>query len=229
MLLASSSHEITTLTLVAALCTTIVLLGHCNLGFCGLLLDAAEEEEQLQAVSSLFFATAKSFSALPGGESALCTVTEPESMSVTGTNGPKWSQKSITLPRKIRGCHLVTREIVKEILEELQQFKCGLAHFFLRHTSASLTINENYDSDVQEDTETFLNRIVPEGRSAPWKHTLEGPDDMPAHIKSSMFGCSLTIPITDGELNLGRWQGIWLCEHRDVATPRSIVVTLNGI
>ncbi|KAI4389677.1 hypothetical protein MLD38_001878 [Melastoma candidum] len=150
-------------------------------------------------------------------------------MSAAGTNGPKWAQKTITLPRQSRGCHLVSREIVKEIEEELSQFKCGLAHFFLRHTSASLTINENYDSDVREDTETFLNRIVPEGRSAPWKHTLEGPDDMPAHIKSSMFGCSLTIPITDGKLNLGRWQGIWLCEHRDVATPRSIVVTLNGI
>lgn len=99
----------------------------------------------------------------------------------------------------------------------------------VQHTSASLTINENYDSDVQADTETFLNKIVPEGRSAPWKHTMEGPDDMPAHIKSSMFGCALTIPITDGHLNLGTWQGIWLCEHRDHASARKIVVTLNGI
>ncbi|KAJ9541968.1 hypothetical protein OSB04_028474 [Centaurea solstitialis] len=120
-------------------------------------------------------------------------------------------------------------KILKEIREDLSGFKCGLANLFLQHTSASLTINENYDSDVRADTETFLNRVVPEGRSAPWKHTLEGPDDMPAHIKSSMFGCALTIPITDGQLNMGTWQGIWLCEHRDAPTARKVVVTLNGI
>ncbi|KAH7850206.1 hypothetical protein Vadar_029228 [Vaccinium darrowii] len=119
--------------------------------------------------------------------------------------------------------------ILKAIELDLSGFKCGLAHLFLQHTSASLTINENYDSDVRDDTETFLNRIVPEGSSAPWKHTLEGPDDMPAHIKSSMFGCSLTIPITNGQLNMGTWQGIWLCEHRDYPTARRVVVTLNGI
>ncbi|KAE8656494.1 UPF0047 protein C4A8.02c [Hibiscus syriacus] len=105
-----------------------------------------------------------------------------------------------------RGCHLVTSQILKEIRPDLSEFKCGLAHLFLQHTSASLTINENYDSDVREDTETFLNKIVPEERSAPWKHTLEGPDGMPAHIKSSMFGCALTVPITDGKLNMGTWQ-----------------------
>uniref|UniRef100_A0A453NPH8 Secondary thiamine-phosphate synthase enzyme n=1 Tax=Aegilops tauschii subsp. strangulata TaxID=200361 RepID=A0A453NPH8_AEGTS len=120
-------------------------------------------------------------------------------------------------------------QVLREIEGDLSGFKCGLAHLFLQHTSASLTINENYDSDVQADTETFLNKIVPEGRSAPWKHTMEGPDDMPAHIKSSMFGCALAIPITDGHLNLGTWQGIWLCEHRDHASARKIVVTLNGI
>ncbi|KAB1203484.1 UPF0047 protein C4A8.02c [Morella rubra] len=122
-----------------------------------------------------------------------------------------------------------TSRITKEIAQDLSEFKCGLAHLFLQHTSASLTINENYDSDVREDTETFLNKIVPEGRSAPWKHTIEGPDDMPAHIKSSLFGCTLTVPITNGQLNMGTWQGIWLCEHRDNATPRKVVVTLNGI
>ncbi|KAH6834902.1 secondary thiamine-phosphate synthase enzyme [Perilla frutescens var. hirtella] len=142
---------------------------------------------------------------------------------------PKWAQKTIILPAQSRGCHLVTFKILREIAQDLSGFKCGLAHFFLQHTSASLTVNENYDSDVRDDTETFLNRIVPEGSSAPWKHTMEGPDDMPAHIKSSMFGCSLTIPITDGKLNMGTWQGIWLCEHRDEATPRRVVVTLNGI
>ncbi|XP_039121033.1 UPF0047 protein YjbQ [Dioscorea cayenensis subsp. rotundata] len=141
----------------------------------------------------------------------------------------KWAQKTVVFPPQKRGCHLVTPKILREIEQDLSEFKCGLAHLFLQHTSASLTINENYDSDVQEDTETFLSRVVPEGRSAPWKHTLEGPDDMPAHIKSSMFGCALTIPITDGRLNMGTWQGIWLCEHRDHATARKIVVTLNGI
>ncbi|XP_058220444.1 uncharacterized protein LOC131330758 [Rhododendron vialii] len=142
---------------------------------------------------------------------------------------PKWAQKTITLPPHKRGCHLITPKILKEIGQDLSGFKCGLAHLFLQHTSASLTINENYDSDVRDDTETFLNRVVPEGSAAPWKHTLEGPDDMPAHIKSSMFGCTLTIPITNGQLNMGTWQGIWLCEHRDNPTARRVVVTLNGI
>ncbi|KAL9660078.1 hypothetical protein QQ045_024889 [Rhodiola kirilowii] len=141
----------------------------------------------------------------------------------------KWAQKTITIHPPKRGCHLITPKIVKEIENDLSGFKCGLAHLFLQHTSASLTINENYDSDVRDDTETFLNKIVPEGRSAPWKHTMEGPDDMPAHIKSSMFGNQLTIPITNGKLNLGTWQGLWLCEHRDSPTPRKVVVTLNGI
>ncbi|KAK7251984.1 hypothetical protein RIF29_35634 [Crotalaria pallida] len=147
----------------------------------------------------------------------------------TMATAPKWAQKTITLPPHRRGCHLVTSKIVKEIEHDLSGFNCGLAHLFLQHTSASLTINENYDSDVRDDTETFLNRVVPEGSSAPWKHTLEGPDDMPAHIKSSMFGCALTIPITNGKLNMGTWQGIWLCEHRDHPTSRRVVVTLNGI
>ncbi|KAL9144242.1 hypothetical protein ABFS82_14G284500 [Erythranthe guttata] len=150
------------------------------------------------------------------------------SPSSVGT-APKWAQMTVTIPAQRRGCHLITSKILRDIGQDLSGFKCGLAHFFLQHTSASLTVNENYDTDVRADTETFLNKVVPEGRSAPWKHTLEGPDDMPAHIKSSMFGCSLTIPITDGKLNMGTWQGIWLCEHRDAATPRKVVITLNGI
>ncbi|KAL4197990.1 hypothetical protein AMTRI_Chr03g43650 [Amborella trichopoda] len=124
------------------------------------------------------------------------------------TMASKWAQKTVVLPRQKRGCHLVTSKIVKDIEQDLSGFRCGLAHFFLQHTSASLTINENYDSDVRHDMETFLNRVVPEGRSAPWSHTMEGPDDMPAHVKSSMFGCSLTIPITDGRLNMGTWQDL---------------------
>ncbi|KAE9598721.1 hypothetical protein Lal_00022571 [Lupinus albus] len=155
------------------------------------------------------------------------TVNDPSSIAAVPV--PKWSQKTIILPPLKRGCHLITSKIVKEIQPDLSAFQCGLAHFFLHHTSASLTINENYDYDVRDDTETFLNRIVPEGPSAPWKHTLEGPDDMPAHIKSSMFGCALMIPISTGKLNMGTWQGIWLCEHRDYPTARTLVVTLNGI
>eukprot|EP00249_Psilotum_nudum_P010202 c22400_g1_i1 orf=166-729(+) len=141
----------------------------------------------------------------------------------------KWAQRTIVLPPHRRGCHLVTSKILHDIESDLSTFKVGIAHFFLQHTSASLTINENYDSDVLKDTETFLNKVVPEGNSAPWKHTLEGPDDMPAHIKSSMFGCSLTLPITNGHLNLGTWQGIWMCEHRDHGGSRKIVVTMTGI
>ncbi|KAK3018197.1 hypothetical protein RJ639_002890 [Escallonia herrerae] len=157
------------------------------------------------------------------------TFNDPSDSKMAAATAPKWAQKTITLPPQRRGCHLVTPKILKEIGQDLSGFKCGLAHLFLQHTSASLTMNENYDSDVRDDTETFLNRIVPEGRSAPWRHTLEGPDDMPAHIKSSMFGCTLTIPITNGQLNMGTWQGIWLCEHRDAATPRNVVITLSGI
>ncbi|CAJ2650295.1 unnamed protein product [Trifolium pratense] len=136
-------------------------------------------------------------------KSQLPTVKTKESMATS--TAPKWAQKTISLPPYKRGCHLVTPKIAKEIEQDLSGFKCGLAHLFLQHTSASLTINENYDTDVRDDTETFLNRIVPEGPSAPWRHTLEGHDDMPAHIKSSMFGCALTIPITDGRLNMGTW------------------------
>ncbi|OWM85969.1 UPF0047 protein C4A8.02c [Punica granatum] len=183
----------------------------------------------MQSSTVFFAAKPLSSPAPPVRVRAVFTNPTTDQNSMAAASGPKWAQKTIKLPPLRRGCHLVTSKIVKEIGEDLSEFKCGLAHLFLHHTSASLTINENYDSDVRDDTETFLNKIVPEGRSAPWKHTLEGPDDMPAHIKSSMFGCSLTIPITDGKLNMGTWQGIWLCEHRDVATSRTVVVTMNGI
>ncbi|XP_062178789.1 uncharacterized protein LOC133883470 [Phragmites australis] len=158
-----------------------------------------------------------------------CEVASSSAPSAAGPLAARWAQRTVVIPPQRRGCHLITPKIINEIRNDLAEFKCGLAHLFLQHTSASLTINENYDSDVQADTETFLSRIVPEGPSAPWRHTIEGPDDMPAHIKSSMFGCALTIPITDGRLNMGTWQGIWLCEHRDYATPRKIVITLSGI
>ncbi|CAI5472523.1 unnamed protein product [Closterium sp. Yama58-4] len=126
-----------------------------------------------------------------------------------------WRQKTISLPAFNRGCHLVTPHVVKQVEGDLAAFKCGLAHIFsecpsVQHTSASLTINENCDRDVRHDMETYLSSHVPEGPKAPWRHTDEGYDDMPAHVKASLFGSSVTIPITDGRLNLGTWQGIWL-------------------
>lgn len=137
-----------------------------------------------------------------------------------------WEQKSIRLGPYPRGFHLITQQVERAI-PELSQVRIGWLQLFLQHTSASLTINENADPDVRVDFEMALNRIVPE--SLPYIHTIEGPDDMPAHIKSSMLGASLLIPIQDGRLALGTWQGIYLCEHRDAATPRSIVLTMQGI
>eukprot|EP00884_Botryococcus_braunii_P011473 jgi/Botrbrau1/20326/Bobra.0006s0008.1 len=114
------------------------------------------------------------------------------------------------------------------ISPELSKIECGLCNIFLLHTSASLTINENADSDVRKDMEQYLSKAVPEGGKAGWRHDAEGDDDMPAHVKSSMFGCSLTIPITRGRLNMGMWQGIWLCEHRNQPSSRRVVITLQG-
>ncbi|CAK0785582.1 hypothetical protein CVIRNUC_008792 [Coccomyxa viridis] len=139
-----------------------------------------------------------------------------------------WEQCEVSLKPKPRGCHLVTSEVTKHLEGLLRKYRVGLCNVFLQHTSASLTINENADPDVRHDMETFLNTTVPEGRKAPWIHTAEGDDDMPAHAKSSMFGCSLDIPISNGRLNLGTWQGIYLCEHRDRASSRRIVVTCHG-
>ncbi len=120
---------------------------------------------------------------------------------------------------------MITRWVV-DAIPELASVRVGLLHVFIQHTSASLTINENADPDVRVDFETALNHIVPE--DLPYVHTIEGPDDMPAHVKSSLMGAGLTIPIKDGELCMGTWQGIYLCEHRDRASSRHIVLTLMG-
>ena len=125
-----------------------------------------------------------------------------------------------------RGFHLVTRLIEKEV-PEMMEIEHGLLHVFIQHTSASLTVNENADPTVREDFESHFDRAVPE--NAPfYRHTAEGPDDMPAHIKASLMGASVTVPITSGRLNLGTWQGIYLCEHRDRGGPRRLVVTAIG-
>jgi secondary thiamine-phosphate synthase enzyme len=137
-----------------------------------------------------------------------------------------WDQKLFTIS-KSRGCHLVTSEILKNV-PEIKNYKTGIFHLFLKHTSASICLNENYDKDVQLDMEDSLNRIVPENNKL-YRHTIEGSDDMPAHVKSALIGTSLTIPIRDGKLELGTWQGIWLLEHRDGMNTRTLVATLNGI
>ncbi len=135
-------------------------------------------------------------------------------------------QKEITLKPSARGFHLITHEIINQV-PEIADVKTGIASIFIKHTSASLTINENVSADVLRDMERHFNKIVPE--DAPYyEHTYEGADDMPAHLKSSMLGQSLTIPITNGVLNLGTWQGIYLGEHRDYGGPRNIVITIIG-
>lgn len=135
-------------------------------------------------------------------------------------------QYTVTLRPRDRGCHLITREL-EATLSELARFERGIAHIFIQHTSASLTLNENADPTVRGDFERWFDDAVPE--DAPyWRHTTEGSDDMPAHIKASLMGSSLTVPVTDGRLNLGTWQGIYLCEHRDRAGSRHLVVTIWG-
>lgn len=138
----------------------------------------------------------------------------------------KWHQKEISLEPRGRGFHLITDEVVNQ-LPDLKEIKTGLMHILIKHTSASITLNENYDPDVRSDMEKYFNRTVKENE--PWyEHNSEGADDMPAHIKSTLIGNSITIPITNGKLNLGTWQGIYLCEHRNHAGNRKIVVTIFG-
>jgi len=138
-----------------------------------------------------------------------------------------WLQQEIQLSAKARGFHLITGEILRQ-LPQLKQIQTGLAHIFIQHTSASLTVNENADPTVRSDFEAVFNRLVPEGESY-YRHTLEGDDDLPAHIKASLLGPSVTLPVTDGAFNLGTWQGIYLCEHRDHGGPRRLLVTLQGV
>jgi secondary thiamine-phosphate synthase enzyme len=137
-----------------------------------------------------------------------------------------WSQREITLSARARGFHLVTREIL-EALPDLAELRVGLLHLLIQHTSASLALNENAAPDVRRDFESWSNEVVPE-RAPYWTHTLEGADDMPAHIKAAVFGPSLTLPISDGRLALGTWQGIYLCEHRNRGGSRSLVATISG-
>ena len=136
-----------------------------------------------------------------------------------------WVQRKITIPAQRRGFHLITSLIEHEI-EELGQIDIGVLHVFIQHTSASLTINENADPDVQVDLESSISAIAPE--NFPYIHTMEGPDDMPAHVKASLLGASVSVPINNGCLLLGTWQGIYLAEHRDRASSRNLILTLQG-
>ena len=138
-----------------------------------------------------------------------------------------WLQKEIVLQPRAHGFHLITDEVLRQI-PEITRYRVGIAHIFIKHTSASLAINESYDPEVRVDMASHFNQLVPE--NAPhYTHTYEGPDDMPAHIKSVLIGCSLSIPITRGQLNLGTWQGIYLCEHRKRGGARRVIITLNGL
>ena len=135
-------------------------------------------------------------------------------------------QKELKLAPRSRGFHLITDEVMDNF-PEISEITTGILQVFIKHTSASLTINENADPTVREDLESYFNRMVPENQSY-FRHTSEGPDDMPAHIKASIMGTSIQIPITGGKLNKGIWQGIYLCEHRNNAAPRKIVITAFG-
>ena len=137
-----------------------------------------------------------------------------------------WQQKEISLSQLSRGFHIITDQVIKQIPEIINISK-GLLHIFIKHTSASLTINESADPTVRHDFETYFNKTVPD--NAPeYLHKSEGPDDMPAHLKSSILGSSISIPILDGELNLGTWQSIYLCEHRNYGGNRNLVLTIQG-
>lgn len=138
---------------------------------------------------------------------------------------PTWRQKLLSLPASPRGLHLITSTVVQNT-PDLAQCRVGLLHIFIQHTSASLMINENADPDVPGDLLRVLETLAPE--DFPYQHTLEGPDDMPAHVKSALLGSSLSIPVSDGKLCLGTWQGIYLCEHRNRGGSRKLMLTLNG-
>ena len=137
-----------------------------------------------------------------------------------------WMQKNISIKSISRGFHIITDQVTDQI-PEIKTIKIGILHLFIKHTSASLTINENADKTVRNDFEKHFNEMVPENQSY-YQHTYEGPDDMPAHLKASILGSSISIPISNGRLNMGTWQGIYLCEHRNNAFQRKMVATIQG-
>ena len=137
-----------------------------------------------------------------------------------------WLQKNILVGPCSRGFHIITDLIINEV-PEIEKINIGVLHLFIKHTSASLTLNENADQTVRQDFESHFNELVPENQSY-YQHTFEGPDDMPSHLKASILGASVSVPISDGQLNLGTWQGIYLCEHRNKAYERKMIATIQG-
>ena len=137
-----------------------------------------------------------------------------------------WLQKNIQIGPCSRGFHIITNHIINNV-PEIEKINIGVLHLFIKHTSASLTLNENSDQTVRKDFENHFNELVPENQPY-YQHTFEGPDDMPAHLKTSILGSSVSVPISNGQLNLGTWQGIYLCEHRNKAYERKIVITIQG-
>lgn len=137
-----------------------------------------------------------------------------------------WIQREIRLKHRPRGFHLITDEVLEQV-REIRQLRVGLLHVFIKHTSASLTLNENADPTVRQDFESYFNRLAAEDEPY-YRHTYEGSDDMPAHLKASLLGSSVSLPVGDGRLNVGVWQGIYLCEHRNHGGSRTLVATLHG-
>ncbi|KAF3009479.1 hypothetical protein E8E13_002880 [Curvularia kusanoi] len=170
-------------------------------------------------LTSYYFPTATPHSTVLCSTPNICSA--PPTMS--------WFQKQFTLPSRSRGSYLVTDTILKE-LPEIKNYKTGLLNLFIQHTSCALSLNENWDEDVRADMTTALDRIVPEDKKGQglYRHDAEGSDDMPAHVKSALVGASVTIPITNGRLNTGTWQGIWYLEFRDMKHSRKIVATIQG-
>jgi secondary thiamine-phosphate synthase enzyme len=191
--------------------------------------------QELEACRSTTSVGTQSLNSEDSGYAATTSTTDSHHSVAMQQQQHLWFQHSITVTAPARGCHLITGEILKAAGSDLQKISIGMCNMFVQHTSASLTINENADPDVRTDMETALNRIVPAqwNRDGTFKHTMEGDDDMPGHVKSSLMGVSLNIPIQKGKLALGSWQGIYLNEHRDQGGwggghQRRIVITLQG-
>lgn len=148
-------------------------------------------------------------------------------MATGGEGITVWYQREVQLSPRKRGCHYITDEVLKACGAEMSKIKIGTAVIHIKHTSASITLNEVYDPTVLVDMEMMLNKLAPENLN--YKHDDEGPDDMPAHVKNALIGSNVTVPITNGKFNMGTWQGLWLCEHRNHGGARKLVVTMNGL
>lgn len=172
------------------------------------------------------------FSSIPTPKLPICACCPPASCtpstSSSATTTMSWTQKTFTLPSKSRGSYLITNDILSSV-PEIKNYRVGLVHLFIQHTSCALSLNENWDEDVRADMSDALDRIVPEDKKGTlYRHSCEGPDDMPAHVKSALVGASISVPISEGKLALGTWQGIWYLEFREAKMKRKVVATIQG-